>query len=55
MEMHQRQWQCNDDASSSSTAVARPAVAATSVQPQHDRQQWNGNTRGSSTPQQDMQ
>src|SRR5712671_2297363 len=54
MGMHQHQRRCNDDAGSSSAAVARLAVAATSVQPWHDGQQRNGNTRGGSMPQQDM-
>src|SRR5712671_4271860 len=53
MRWHQRR--CNNDAGSSSAAVACPAAAATSVQPQHDGQQRNGNTRGGSTLQQDTQ
>src|SRR5712671_6599624 len=55
MGMRQHQRRCNNDTGSSSAAVARPAAAATSVQPWHDRQQRNGNTRGGSTPQQDTQ
>src|SRR5712671_2421289 len=53
MRWHQRQF--NDDAGSSSAVVARPAVAATSAQPRHDGQQWNGNTRGGSALQLDTQ
>src|SRR5712675_523693 len=55
MGMRWHQWRCNNDAGSSSAVVAHPAAAVTSVQPQHDGQQQNGNTRGGSTPQQDMQ
>src|SRR5712671_4715258 len=38
MGMRQHQRRCNDDTGSSSAAVARPALAATSVQPRHDTQ-----------------
>src|SRR5712671_1116095 len=55
MGMRQHQRRCNDDTGSSSAVVARPAVAATSVQPRHDGQQQNGNTRGGSAPQLDTQ